>query len=160
MDSVGTTALHQVETGLQAYDVEVRGDMPTLLFHRLYLRVLIRDDDQLFPGCRLMVWVPCSPVQGPQPCDRWAMLEKDPGSRNFEGLNPKWTVSPAAACCYKGLWVSSKTVLGDITPVSVFCGHHVWDNFGLVKRLIQVFYNIHGKSPSKLFGQPNTFIPK
>ena len=52
MDSVGTTALHQVETGLQAYDVEVRGDMPTLLFHRLYLRVLIRDDDQLFPGCK------------------------------------------------------------------------------------------------------------
>lgn len=42
MDSVGTTALHQVEIGLQAYDVEVRGNMPTLLFHRLYLRVLIR----------------------------------------------------------------------------------------------------------------------
>ena len=91
MDSVGTTALHQVETGLQAYDVKARGDMPTLLFHRLYLRVLIREDDQLFPGCGLVVWVPYSPVQGPQPCDRWAMLEKDPGSRNFEGPQTHFT---------------------------------------------------------------------
>ena len=103
MDSVGTIALHQVEIGLQAYDVEVRGDMSTLLFHRLYLRVLIRDDDQLFPGCRLMVWVPCSPVQGPQPCDRWAMLEKDPGSRNFEGPQTHFTWDHLRSPCSHSL---------------------------------------------------------
>ena len=36
------------------------------------------EDDQLFPDCGLVVWVPYQHVQGPQPCDRWGKLEKDP----------------------------------------------------------------------------------
>ena len=61
------------------------------------------EDDQLFPDCGLVVWVPYQHVQGPQPCDRWGKLEKDPGSRNFEGPQTYFTWDHLRSSCSHSL---------------------------------------------------------